>query len=125
MGSYLNIGTNTLIENNAHLWGNAMGTNNYIGSANTLAVGNSDTIGGYSVNAIALGGMNKVQGTASMAFGNTIKINGNYSYGIGRYLKTNADYSIVIGQRTEPLSLTACQMLHVIQNGQIPASWFR
>ena len=59
-GSYLNIGTNTLTENNAHLWGNAMGINNYVGSANTLAVGNSDTIGGYSINAIALGGMNKV-----------------------------------------------------------------
>lgn len=96
-GSYLNIGANTLIENNAHLWGNAMGVSNYIGSANTLAVGNNDTIGEYSVNAIALGGMNKVQGTASMAFGNTIKINGNFSYGLGRYLKTNADYSMVIG----------------------------
>lgn len=96
-GSYLNIGTNTLIENNAHLWGNAMGTNNYIGSANTLAVGNSDTIGEYSVNAIILGGLNKVHGIASMAFGNTIKINGNFSYGLGRYLKTNANYSMVIG----------------------------
>ena len=96
-GSYLNIGTNTLIENNAHLWGNAMGVNNYVGSANTLAVGNSDTIGGNSVNAIALGGMNSVQGTASMAFGNTVKINGDFSYGIGRYLRTNANHSIVIG----------------------------
>jgi len=96
-GSYLNIGTNTLIENNSDLWGNAMGVSNYVESANTLAVGNSDTIGENSVNAIVLGGLNKVRGIASMAFGNTVKINGNFSYGLGRYLKTNADYSIVIG----------------------------
>lgn len=97
-GSYLNIGTgNTLIENSSHLWGNAMGVNNYVGSANTLAVGNSDTINDYSVNAIALGGMNRVRGIASMSFGNTIKIDGDFSYGMGRYLKTNANNSIVFG----------------------------
>ena len=97
-GSYLNIGTgNTLIENSSHLWGNAMGVNNYVGSANTLAVGNSDTINDYSVNAIALGGRNRVRGIASMSFGNTIKIDGDFSYGMGRYLKTNANNSIVFG----------------------------
>ena len=97
-GSYLKVGSgNTLIENSANLWGNAIGENNYVGSANTLAVGNNDTINEYSVNAIALGGINRVRGIASMAFGNTIKINGDFSYGMGRYLKTNADKSMVFG----------------------------
>lgn len=97
-GSHLDIGTgNTLIENDAHLWGNAIGVNNSVRSANTLAVGNCDTIMENSVNATALGGMNRVQGIASMAFGNTIKISGNFSYGLGRYLKPNANCSMVLG----------------------------
>lgn len=97
-GTYLNVGSgNTLVGNGGGLWGNAMGENNYVESANALTVGNNDTIGQYSVDAVALGGMNRVNGTASMAFGNTIKIHGNFSLGAGRYLKTTGNYNMVLG----------------------------
>ena len=97
-GTYLNVGSgNTLVGNGGGLWGNAMGENNYVESANALTVGNNDTIGQFSVDAVALGGMNRVNGTASMAFGNTIKIHGNFSLGAGRYLKTTGNYNMVLG----------------------------
>lgn len=97
-GTYLNVGSgNTLVGNGGGLWGNAMGENNYVESANSLAVGNNDTIGQYSIDAVALGGMNRINGNASMAFGNNIKINGKYSFGAGRFLRTTEQNSMILG----------------------------
>lgn len=97
-GTYLNVGSgNTLVGNGGGLWGNAMGENNYVESANSLAVGNNDTIGQYSIDAVALGGMNRINGNASMAFGNNIKINGKYGFGAGRFLRTTEQNSMILG----------------------------
>lgn len=97
-GLYLNVGSgNTLISNGAGLYGSAIGESNYVSSANSLVVGNNDTIMVNSVNAAALGGLNRVSGLSAMAFGNTIKINGDYSLGAGRFIKTNGNYSMALG----------------------------
>lgn len=100
IGSNLNIGSgNSLLDNgNGNYSGNAIGLQNHILSANSLAVGSDDTIASYSASAVTLGASNKVQGVASMGFGCAVKVSSNYGVGIGHHIKVNGTSgSMVIG----------------------------
>lgn len=100
IGPNLNIGSgNSLLDNgNGNYSGNAIGLQNYILSANSLAVGSDDTIASYSASAVTLGASNMVQGVASMGFGCAVKVSSNYGVGIGHHIKVNGTSgSMVIG----------------------------
>lgn len=97
-GSNLRIGSNnTLISNgNNAVNGNAIGQYNYLESANTLAVGTNDTIGTYSVSAVALGASNRVQGVSALGFGCMVKVNGAYGVGLGHHIKANGSMGCMV-----------------------------
>ena len=87
-GTNLNIGTNNTLSENR---GNAIGLSHWVNGANSLAVGNNDSILFNGNSSVALGSYNKIQSTMSMAFGTKIKINGGggYNIGIGHHLNLN------------------------------------
>lgn len=97
-GSNLNIGSgNGFVTDVNDTYGNAIGTQNYVGGANTLVIGYSDTVSLGSTNSFVAGAHNRINGINSFAIGGFVKANGNTSMGLGYYLKPENENNIVIG----------------------------
>lgn len=98
VGHNLNIGSgHTLVYDEINgVQGNAVGTQNYLGSPNTLAVGSNDTICTYSASSVALGADNRVQGVSSMGFGCGVKVNSNFGVGLGYNIKANGPSTCMV-----------------------------
>lgn len=94
-GTNLNIGTNNTLSENR---GNAIGLGHWVNGANSLAVGNNDSILYYGNSSIALGAYNKIQVPGSMAIGTKIRINGGggYNIGIGHHLKLHGHIGCMV-----------------------------
>lgn len=103
-GPNMKIGSGNVLTSDGQngYYGNAIGEQNKLRSANTLAVGTYDSIWTGSESSVTFGASNYVRGEVSMGFGRSVKVVGDDNIGIGHHIRVNGlTGSMVIGSGIE------------------------